>query len=99
MRFLKDYLDGDVYFKIDYPTQNLDRCRTQLKLVADMEAKWPEMQPILPKPPPSAAPNRQRRNDQHPRAAIHAAAGLFHIPQQAKSSPSRGAFSCFTRWR
>ena len=26
MRFLKDYLDGDVYFKIDYPTQNLDRC-------------------------------------------------------------------------
>ena len=47
MRFLKDYLDGDVYFKIDYPTQNLDRCRTQLKLVADMEAKWPEMQRIL----------------------------------------------------
>ena len=36
MRFLKDYLDGDVYFKIDYPTQNLDRCRTQLKLVADI---------------------------------------------------------------
>lgn len=25
MRFLKDYLDGDVYFKIDRPTQNLDR--------------------------------------------------------------------------
>ena len=47
MRFLKDYLGGDVYFKIDYPTQNLDRCRTQLKLVADMEAKWPEMQRIL----------------------------------------------------
>ena len=47
MRFLKDYLDGDVYFKIDYPTQNLDRCRTQLKLVSDMEAKWPEMQRIL----------------------------------------------------
>ena len=47
MRFLKDYLEGDVYFKIDYPTQNLDRCRTQLKLVADMEAKWPEMQRIL----------------------------------------------------
>ena len=33
MRFLKDYLDGDVYFKIDYPTQNLDRCRTQFMLV------------------------------------------------------------------
>jgi len=31
MRFLKDYLDGDVYFKIDRPTQNLDRCRAQLR--------------------------------------------------------------------
>ena len=51
------------------------------------------------KPPPSAAPNRQLRNDQHPRAAIHAAAGIFHIPQQAKSSPGRGALGCFTRWR
>lgn len=47
LRFLKDYLDGDVYFKTDYPGQNLDRCRTQLKLVADMEEKWPQMQEIL----------------------------------------------------
>ena len=43
MRFLKDYLDGDVYFKIDRPTQNLDRCRTQLKLVSEMEEQWDEM--------------------------------------------------------
>ena len=47
MRFLKDYLDGDVYFKIDRPTQNLDRCRAQLRLAADMEAQWPQMQQIL----------------------------------------------------
>ena len=47
MRFLKDHLDGDVYFKIDRPGQNLDRCRTQLRLAADMERKWPEMQRIL----------------------------------------------------
>lgn len=47
VRFLKDYLDGDRYFKTDYPKQNLDRCRTQLKLVADMEEKWPQMQQIL----------------------------------------------------
>ena len=30
-RFLKDYLDGDLYFKIDRPSQNLDRCRAQLQ--------------------------------------------------------------------
>ena len=47
MRFLKDYLDGDVYFKIDRPTQNLDRCRAQLRLAANMEAQWPQMQQIL----------------------------------------------------
>ena len=47
MRFLTDYLDGDVYFKLDRPGQNLDRCRTQLALVADMEQKWPDMQRIL----------------------------------------------------
>ena len=47
MRFLKDYLDGDVYFKIDRPAQNLDRCRAQLRLAADMEAQWPQMQQIL----------------------------------------------------
>lgn len=47
LRFLKDYLDGDVYFKIDRPAQNLDRCRAQLRLAADMEEKWPQMQQIL----------------------------------------------------
>jgi len=46
-RFLKDYLDGDVYFSIHRPRHNLDRARTQLKLVADMEQKWPDMQRIL----------------------------------------------------
>lgn len=43
LRFLTDYLDGDQYFAIHYPEQNLDRCRTQLKLVADMEKKWEQM--------------------------------------------------------
>ncbi len=45
MRFLADYLEGDVYFKTDYERQNLDRCRTQLALVADMERKWDKMSP------------------------------------------------------
>ena len=39
MRFLTDYLDGDVYFKIARPAHNLDRARTQFKLVKDMEDK------------------------------------------------------------
>ena len=46
-RFLKDYLDGDVYFKIQYPTHNLIRARTQIKLVADMERKMDEMNAIV----------------------------------------------------
>ena len=47
IRFLTDYLDGDNYFHIRYPEQNLDRCRTQFKLVADMEAQWDEMHKIV----------------------------------------------------
>ena len=43
MRFLMDYLQGDIYFKIHRDGQNLDRARTQLKLVADMEKKWDTM--------------------------------------------------------
>ena len=47
MRFLTDYLEGDVYFHTSYPTQNLDRCRTQFKLVADMEQQWAAMEEIV----------------------------------------------------
>jgi len=49
MRFLADYLEGDVYFRLHYPEQNLDRCRTQLKLVADMERQWDEMAALVEK--------------------------------------------------
>ena len=48
-RFLKDYLDGDVYFKVQYPEHNLVRARTQIKLVQDMEAKMDEMNAIVAK--------------------------------------------------
>lgn len=47
MRFLTDYLDGDHYFKVHYEGQNLDRCRTQFKLVWDMEQKRDQMQEIV----------------------------------------------------
>ena len=36
MRFLTDYLEGDIYFRTTRPKQNLDRARTQFKLVEDM---------------------------------------------------------------
>lgn len=49
MRFLTDYLCGDTYFKIHRPEHNLDRARTQFKLVSDMENKWEEMQTIVKK--------------------------------------------------
>lgn len=47
MRFLTDYLEGDTYFKIAREQHNLDRCRTQFGLVADMEKKWKEMGEIV----------------------------------------------------
>lgn len=46
IRFLADYLDGDVYFKTEREHQNLDRTRTQFKLVSDMEKQWDEMKAI-----------------------------------------------------
>ncbi len=49
VRFLGDYLNGDTYFKIHYPTHNLDRARNQLKLIADMDKKLPEMEAIVRK--------------------------------------------------
>ena len=47
IRFLTDYLMGDTYFKIHRPEHNLDRTRTQLKLVADMEEKEEEIIRII----------------------------------------------------
>ena len=47
IRFLTDYLEGDTYFKIHRPNHNLDRARTQFKLVADMTAKAEEMENII----------------------------------------------------
>ena len=49
IRFLSDYLDGDVYFRVAHPNHNLDRARNQFKLVADMEEKMDEMKAIVEK--------------------------------------------------
>lgn len=47
IRFLMDYINGDTYYNIFYPEQNLDRARTQLALVSDMETKLPKIKKIL----------------------------------------------------
>lgn len=49
MRFLADHIAGDTYFKIHREGHNLDRCRTQFKLVADMETKMDQMKQIVEK--------------------------------------------------
>ena len=49
MRFLTDFLEGDVYFKIHREGHNLDRARCQFELVADMERKMQEMNEIVRK--------------------------------------------------
>lgn len=47
VRFLTDYLNGDTYFKTDYPEHNLVRCRTQFKLVRDIEKKSSVLEAIV----------------------------------------------------
>lgn len=49
IRFLTDHLEGDHYFHIHREGHNLDRCRTQLTLVKDMEEKLPQMNEIIQK--------------------------------------------------
>ena len=49
IRFLTDYLNGDTYFKIHRENHNLDRARTQFKLVADMDKKMDAMNAIVNK--------------------------------------------------
>jgi aminoglycoside phosphotransferase (APT) family kinase protein len=47
IRFLADFLAGDVYFKVHRDGHNLDRCRTQFKLVESIEAQEPAMNELV----------------------------------------------------
>jgi hypothetical protein len=49
LRFLTDYLVGDTYFRIHRPGHNLDRCRTQFKLVQSIEDQEDQMQTFVDK--------------------------------------------------
>jgi Ser/Thr protein kinase RdoA (MazF antagonist) len=47
IRFLTDYLSGDTYFKIHRQGHNIERCRTQFKLVQSIEAQQDEMERLV----------------------------------------------------
>lgn len=49
IRFLTDHLEGDVYFKTQHQGHNLDRCRTQLRLVEEIESQLPKMEKFVNK--------------------------------------------------
>ena len=49
IRFLTDYIEGDIYYRIHRPDQNLDRARAQFALAADIESKWKELTEITEK--------------------------------------------------
>ncbi len=49
MRFLTDYLNGDTYFRVHRENHNLDRTRTQIKLVSDMEKLNTQLEKIVKK--------------------------------------------------
>lgn len=49
IRFLADYLNGDIYYHTEYPQHNRDRARNQLKLVSDMDSKMDQMLDIVKK--------------------------------------------------
>lgn len=47
MRFLTDYIDGDLYFKVRSPEHNLIRAHAQMKLLEDVEAKYDQMCAVI----------------------------------------------------
>lgn len=47
IRFLADYLDGDLYFKTSYPEENLDRARAQFAFVRSIEQHMDEIEKIV----------------------------------------------------
>lgn len=49
LRFLTDYINGDVYYKIHHPRHNLDRARTQIQMVKEMEDQFAQMVAIVKK--------------------------------------------------
>ena len=47
VRFLADYINGDTYYKIQYPEHNLVRSNAQFKLLQSIESQFPKMQQFI----------------------------------------------------
>jgi hypothetical protein len=47
VRFFTDYINGDTYYKIQYPEHNLVRTKAQLRLVEEQEKVEPQMREII----------------------------------------------------
>jgi len=47
LRFLTDYLNGDIYYKVHHPLQNLQRTKAQLRLLLSMEEQYENMKKII----------------------------------------------------
>jgi Ser/Thr protein kinase RdoA (MazF antagonist) len=47
LRFLTDYLNGDLYYRIHHPLHNLQRARAQIKLLLSMEEQFSKMKAII----------------------------------------------------
>jgi hypothetical protein len=61
LRFLTDHLNGDTYFRVHRPNHNLDRCRTQFKLVQSIESQEAAMQKFVESLVRSGGSARRRR--------------------------------------
>lgn len=46
VRFITDYIEGDRYYRVDYPEHNLSRARNQIKLIKSLDEKWNEARTI-----------------------------------------------------
>jgi len=44
IRFLTDFIEGDHYYHVAYPSHNLDRVRNQIALIGSMDRKWGDIQ-------------------------------------------------------
>jgi Ser/Thr protein kinase RdoA (MazF antagonist) len=47
LRFFTDYLEGDVYFRVDQPCQNLQRAQVQFHLTASIEAQESQIRALI----------------------------------------------------
>lgn len=47
VRFLTDYLNGDIYYKTNYADHNYHRCCTQIKLMQSMDKQWDTIQKFI----------------------------------------------------